>query len=222
MAPGPTETSMRVTGIEQMPLTMPDSDIVHFPALYSHSEADALFEQLIQQVQWQQEKIKLYGQVHDVPRLTAWYGDPAKSYTYSGITAYALEWIEPLLEIKCRIERVSDFTFNSVLINRYRNGSDSVSWHADDEPELGENPVIGSVSFGETRQFQMKHKSLDEKRKISLEHGSFLLMKGCTQHHWLHQIPKSKRALDERINLTFRKIRWALASSSTARSSQGV
>jgi alkylated DNA repair dioxygenase AlkB len=144
--------------------------------------------------------------VHDLPRLTAWYGDPAKTYVYSGITVRSLEWIAPLLEIKRRIEGVSDYSFNSVLLNRYRNGSDSVSWHADDEPELGQNPLIGSVSFGEARSFQMKHKFLDEKRKIILEHGSYLLMKGSTQHYWLHQIPKSKRALGERINLTFRDI----------------
>ena len=185
---------------------MPDSDVVHFPGLFSPSEADSLFVQLQQKVTWQQEKIKLYGQVHDLPRLTAWYGDPAKTYIYSGITVHSLEWIAPLLEIKRRIEGVSDYSFNSVLLNRYRNGSDSVSWHADDEPALGQNPLIGSVSFGEARSFQMKHKSLDEKRKIILEHGSYLLMKGSTQHCWLHQIPKSKRALGERINLTFRDI----------------
>ena len=187
-------------------ISLPDSDVVHFSGLFSPSEADSLFAQLQQKVTWQQEKIKLYGQVHDLPRLTAWYGDPAKTYIYSGITVRSLEWITPLLEIKRRIEGISDYSFNSVLLNRYRNGSDSVSWHADDEPELGQNPLIGSVTFGEARSFQMKHKSLDEKRKIILEHGSYLLMKGSTQHYWLHQIPKSKRAMGERINLTFRNI----------------
>ena len=186
--------------------SMPDADVVYFPSLFTFSEADSLLEQLQQKVAWQQEKIKLYGQVHDLPRLTAWYGDPAKTYIYSGITVHSLEWIAPLLEIKRRIEGVSDYSFNSVLLNRYRNGSDSISWHADDEPALGQNPLIGSVSFGEARSFQMKHKSLDEKRKIILEHGNYLLMKGSTQHYWLHQIPKSKRALGERINLTFRDI----------------
>ncbi len=187
-------------------ISMPDAEVVYFLGLFSLSEADLLFTQLQREVTWKQEKIKLYGQVHDLPRLTAWYGDPAKTYIYSGITVRSLEWITPLLEIKRRIEGVSDYSFNSVLLNRYRNGSDSVSWHADDEPELGQNPLIGSVSFGEARSFQMKHKSLDEKRKIILEHGSYLLMKGSTQHYWLHQIPKSKRAMGERINLTFRNI----------------
>ena len=196
--PGTPESGVKIP--------VPDPDVVHFPGLFSPSESDSLFAQLQQKVAWQQEKIELYGRVHDLPRLTAWYGDPAKTYVYSGITVRSLEWIAPLLEIKRRIEGVSDYSFNSVLLNRYRNGSDSVSWHADDEPELGQNPLIGSVSFGEARSFQMKHKFLDEKRKIILKHGSYLLMKGITQHYWLHQIPKSKRALGERINLTFRDI----------------
>ena len=196
--PGTPESGVKIS--------MPDADVVHFPGLFSLSEADSLFAQLKREVTWQQEKIKLYGQVHDLPRLTAWYGDPSKTYIYSGITVHSLEWIAPILEIKRRIESISDHSFNSVLLYRYRSGSDSVSWHADDEPELGQNPLIGSVSFGEARPFQMKHKFLDEKRKIILEHGSYLLMKGSTQHYWLHQIPKSKRAMGERINLTFRNI----------------
>lgn len=187
-------------------IPMPDADVLYLSRLFGPSEANSLFLQLQQNIEWQQEKIKLYGQVHDLPRLTAWYGDPAKTYSYSGISIRSLEWVEALLEIKRRIESVSDYSFNSVLLNRYRNGSDGVSWHADDEPELGQNPVIGSVSFGEARPFQLKHKTLDEKRKIILVNGSYLLMKGRTQHCWLHQIPKSKRILGERINLTFRLI----------------
>jgi len=187
-------------------ITMPDADVVFFEDFFSLSEANFLLEELKQEVTWQQEKISLYGREHDIPRLTAWYGNSEKTYTYSGITVTSLAWIDRLLEIKRRIEGVSSFSFNSVLLNRYRTGSDSVSWHADDEPELGQNPVIGSVSFGEARNFQMKHRLLDERRNIKLENGSYLLMKGRTQHHWLHQIPKSKRILGERINLTFRYI----------------
>ncbi len=189
-----------------MKISMPDADVLHFACLFDPYEANSLFLQLQQNIEWQQEQIKLYGQLHDLPRLTAWYGDPAKTYSYSGISITSLEWIEALLEIKRRIESVSDYSFNSVLLNRYRNGSDGVSWHADDEPELGQNPVTGSVSFGEARPFVLKHKFLDEKRKIILENGSYLLMKGSTQHCWLHEIPKSKRILGERINLTFRLI----------------
>jgi len=187
-------------------LSIPDADVVYISNLFSLTEANNYFKALQRQVKWNQKTIKLYGQVHNVPRLTAWYGDKDKTYTYSGITLHSLNWISPLLEIKKRIENFSACSFNSVLLNRYRNGSDSVSWHADDEPELGQNPVLGSVSFGEARPFQLKHKTLDEKRKIILENGSYLLMKGRTQHCWLHQIPKSKRVLGERINLTFRLI----------------
>lgn len=187
-------------------ISIPDSDILHFNGLFGSSDADDLFARLKTEIQWQQEKIKLYGQVHDLPRLTAWYGDPDKTYTYSGIVVDSLPWTQSLLEIKGKIEEISGVTFNSVLLNRYRNGADSVSWHADDERELGENPVIGSVSFGEVRPFQLKHKTEDEKTKILLGHGSYLLMQGPTQRYWLHQIPKSKKILSERINLTFRRI----------------
>lgn len=187
-------------------ISIPDSDILYFPALFSPNEADTLLRRLKIEIQWQQEKIHLYGQTHDLPRLTAWYGDPGKTYTYSGITVNSLTWIDPLREIKNKIEKVSGIEFNSVLVNRYRNGADSVSWHADDERELGQNPVIGSVSLGEARPFQMKHKSNEQKTTIALEHGSFLLIRGPTQHYWLHQIPKSRKSLSERINLTFRRI----------------
>lgn len=187
-------------------ISIPDSDILHFHGLFGSSDADDLLARLKSEIQWQQEQIKLYGQVHDLPRLTAWYGDPGKTYTYSGIVVDSLPWTQPLLEIKEKIEEVSGVTFNSVLLNRYRNGADSVSWHADDERELGKNPVIGSVSFGEVRPFQLKHKTRDEKTKIVLGHGSYLLMQGPTQHYWLHQIAKSKKVLAERINLTFRRI----------------
>ena len=187
-------------------ITMPDAEVVYFANLFSLAEANSLLNDLKREVSWQQEKISLYGKEHDIPRLTAWYGDSEKTYTYSGITVTSLPWVDRLLEIKTRIEEVSSFSFNSVLLNRYRTGSDGVSWHADDEAELGQNPVIGSVSLGEARDFQMKHRTLDERRNIKLENGSYLLMRGSMQHHWLHQIPKSKKPLDERINLTFRYI----------------
>ncbi len=186
---------------------MPNADISYFPNLFSHEEADNFFEALKKDIKWKKEKIKLYGQEHDIPRLTAWYGDSDKNYAYSGIKSKPTVWNPVLLKIKKKVEQVSDATFNSVLLNYYRDGSDSVAWHADDEPELGVNPIIGSVSLGETRQFQMRHKNGTGKKTIPLGHGSYLLMKGTTQHHWQHQIPKSKQQLNERINLTFRIVR---------------
>ena len=174
----------------------------------SYHEANQLFDTLKKNIIWEKQKIKLYGEVHDVPRLTAWYGDPNKSYIYSGIKLNTNPWNAALLKIREKIEKISKIKFNSVLLNLYRSGSDSVSWHSDDEPELGRNPVIGSLSLGETRQFQMKHKfNRDLKQKILLQHGSFLLMRGKTQHHWLHQIPKRNNLKGERINLTFRLIK---------------
>ena len=186
---------------------MPDAEVLWYRRLFSEVEADEWFDELRRDVSWQQEKIKLYGKEIDLPRLTAWYGAPNKTYTYSGIKVEPSPWTPVLRKIKQRIELVSNVTFNSVLLNRYRDGSDGVSWHADDEPELGNHPVIGSVSLGQVRPFQMKHKTdKKQKQEILLASGSYLLMKGATQHHWLHQIPKSKRPMSERINLTFRNV----------------
>ena len=193
---------------------MRDADVYLYPALFSPREADDLFDALRNDICWKQEQIKRYGRVHNIPRLTAWYGDPDKTYAYSGISVEPSPWTPPLLQIKKKIENVSGVSFNSVLLNLYRSGSDGVSWHSDDESELGKNPVIGSVSFGESRPFQMRHKSIkNEKQILLLEHGSFLLMQGRTQHQWLHQIPKSKKVMDERINLTFRNVATAVPLS---------
>jgi len=192
---------------EFVPVDIPDADVSLYPALFSPEEADELFKDLRQTIEWQQEKIEFYGNTHDVPRLTAWYGDANKIYTYSGIRSESRPWTASLLRIKKKIEQLSSHRFNSVLINLYRTGADSVAWHSDNEKELGKNPVIGSVSLGETRTFHLKHRTMEnEKIKIPLTHGSYLLMKGSTQHHWLHQIPKSKKQMAERINLTFRTI----------------
>ena len=187
---------------------IPDAEVFLYPSLLSYHEADQLFDTLKKNIIWEKQKIKLYGEFHDVPRLTAWYGDPNKSYIYSGIKLKTKPWNAALLKIREKIEKISKTKFNSVLLNLYRSGADSVSWHSDDEPELGQNPIIGSLSLGETRQFQMKHKyDHDLKQKILLQHGSFLLMSGKTQHNWLHQIPKRKNLKGERINLTFRVIK---------------
>ena len=189
-------------------IDIPDAEVFLYPSLLSNEEADQLFDTLKKRIIWEKHKIKLYGRVHDVPRLTAWYGDSNKSYEYSGIKLKTRLWNAGLLKIREKIETISKTKFNSVLLNLYRSGSDSVLWHSDDEPELGKNPVIGSLSLGEAREFQMKHKyDRDLKQKILLQHGSFLLMKGKTQHNWLHQIPKKKNIKGERINLTFRVIK---------------
>jgi alkylated DNA repair dioxygenase AlkB len=187
------------------PIDMKDAEVTLYASLFSESEANRLFAVLRRDILWRQEAITLYGRVHQQPRLTAWYGEPDTVYSYSGLTLEAIPWIPALLTIKERIEDVSQATFNSVLLNLYRGGSDSMSWHADDEVELGCNPIIGSVSLGQGRALQMKHKTdKANRRSIPLPNGSFLLMQGPTQHHWLHCIAKSRQPLGERINLTYR------------------
>ena len=188
-------------------INIPDGDVSICLNLFSAQESDKFFEVLKNEIAWKQEQINFFGKTHDIPRLTAWYGDFGKSYSYAGISVEPSSWTDTLLQIKEKIESVSNVKFNSVLLNRYRSGNDGVSWHSDDEPELGVNPIIGSVSFGQSRPFHLKHKDLEGvKEKVTLEHGSYLLMKGETQHKWLHQIPKSKKEMGERINLTFRII----------------
>ena len=191
---------------EEIPIQ--DGELRLYPYLFSPEESKIFFTKLKENINWQQETIKLYGRTIPLPRLTAWFGDEGKIYMYSGITVEPEPWTPTLLEIKSRIEEVSNVTFNSVLLNYYRNERDSVSWHSDDEPELGKNPIIGSVSFGDVRTFQLKHKT-DKSLTISkdLPDGSYLEMTGSTQHHWLHQIPKRTRKIGPRINLTFRNIR---------------
>ena len=188
--------------------SIPDGEVIIYRNFFEESESDRLFEELKNSLNWQQDKIKIFGKEVNLPRLTAWYGDEGKSYNYSGITMNPNSWTPELLAIKEKIEKVIAIDFNSVLGNLYRDGKDYVSWHSDDEKELGNNPIITSVSFGATRQFQLRHKSnkdLDTV-EITLTHGSLLIMKGATQHFWKHQVPKTSKVLKERINLTFRTI----------------
>ncbi len=188
-------------------LAMPDAEVRYYPTLFAPQEADLLLTRLRDSIAWRSEDIFLFGKRVLQPRLTAWYGDIGKHYSYSGITMQPLPWTTELLEIKRRIEPLAGVTFNSVLLNYYRTGTDSMGWHSDDEPELGRNPVIGSVSFGAERVFHFRHRTLSTERvRIMLQHGSFLLMAGCTQHFWQHHLPKTAKPIGPRINLTFRVI----------------
>ncbi|MBD2520621.1 alpha-ketoglutarate-dependent dioxygenase AlkB [Nostoc sp. FACHB-973] len=184
-----------------------DGEVIFYPNFFTIQESNHFFSDLYSSVNWKQDTIKLFGKKMPLPRLTAWYGDEGKSYTYSGIVQYPEPWNPVLKSIKSKIEKIAEVSFNSVLLNLYRDGKDSVSWHSDDEPELGENPIIGSVSFGATRRFSLRHKqSKDYKIDVDLGNGSFLLMKGGTQHFWQHQIAKTPKSIQPRINLTFRII----------------
>jgi alkylated DNA repair dioxygenase AlkB len=188
-------------------LPMPDAKVTFYRNFFDLQESDEMFQILLNEINWRQDRMKLYGKEVDLPRKTAWYGDQNKSYTFSGIHLDPEPWTPTLLQVKKRIEDVADVEFNSVLLNLYRHGNDGISWHTDAEPELGENPVIGSISFGGARRFMFRHRQdPDMKTEVELTHGSFLLMAGETQHFWQHQIPKTSRKVDPRINLTFRVI----------------
>ena len=195
---------------EEERIELPDAQIRFYKSCFSSDEADVFFDSLMHDIEWEQGYISLYGRKIKTPREIAWYGDENRTYTFSGTKFEPKPWTNTLTKIKSCIDRVSDVEFNSVLLNRYRNGNDSVSWHSDSEPELGRNPPIGSVSFGATRTFMLKHKRRKIRKNIDLNHGSFLLMTGPTQHFWVHQIPKtSKKTANDvgpRINLTFRRI----------------
>ncbi|MEZ4670096.1 MAG: alpha-ketoglutarate-dependent dioxygenase AlkB [Anaerolineae bacterium] len=188
-------------------LGLRQAEVYFYPSLFSPVESDTLLKDLTANIAWEQKSVHIMGKQVPQPRLIAWYGDEGKTYRYSGLTVEPLAWTPTLLSIKERVETVTPVRFNSVLLNLYRDGNDSVGWHSDDEPELGTNPVIASVTFGAERTFQLKHKTdPDLKASIELTHGSLLLMAGATQHHWKHQIPKTKKVLGPRINLTFRVI----------------
>jgi len=192
---------------EKTQLTLPNAEVVYIPNFYSFEKANHYLKILKETIEWQQDTITIFGKTHKQPRLTALYANNNQPYSYSSITMFPKVFTKNLLDIKQDVEQMAHHQFTSVLINLYRNGNDSNGWHADNEKELGKNPVIASLSLGATRVFQFKHRKLkDQKYQLYLEHGSLLLMKGEMQHFWLHQIPKTKLEVGERINLTFRTI----------------
>lgn len=169
-------------------------------------EADDYFQSMLNCIDWSEEVFTIYGRSVKAPRLMAWYGDSGASYRYSGVSHDPMPWIEPLITIKKKLFSSLGYSFNSVLANLYRNGQDSMGWHADNETELGKNPVIASLSFGQERRFCLRHNDSKEQLDLQLGHGSLLVMSGETQHYWKHALPKTKQQLGCRINLTFRMI----------------
>lgn len=163
---------------------------------------------LINTIEWKQEEVFVFGKKYQEPRKTAWYGDENCVYSYAGKTNHPLPWTEALFQLKTDIESlVPGASFNSALLNQYRDGNDKMGWHSDNEKELGKNPIIASLSLGATRFFDLKHKRIKSlKKRLELPAGSLLIMCGSTQENWLHQIPKQKKVTLPRINLTFRKI----------------
>lgn len=179
-----------------------------YPSLFTPEECRHYLEALQQKVPWKQEPIRIFGKEVMQPRLTAWYGDTDKSYRYSGVTMTALPWIPDLLHIRERITLLTGHTFNSALLNLYRDGQDSMGWHRDNEKELGPDPVIASLSFGMPRVFRFRNYQ-DKKHIIALtlQPGSLLVMSGPAQRYWEHQAPRSAGIRDNRINITFRTIK---------------
>ncbi|SKB61361.1 Alkylated DNA repair dioxygenase AlkB [Salegentibacter holothuriorum] len=187
--------------------SLPDAELEYFPNFLLKAEADFLLKKILKEVHWQQQNIKLFGKQIPQPRLTAFYAEKGISYTYSGLQLKPDSFSTELWDLKQKTEELTGFNFNTCLANLYRHGKDSMGWHADDEKVLGKNPVIASISLGGIRRFQFKHKTnKDLKESIELQHGSLLIMKGSMQHFWKHQLPKTKKEVSPRINLTYRKI----------------
>ncbi|ENM5730314.1 alpha-ketoglutarate-dependent dioxygenase AlkB [Vibrio mimicus] len=186
-------------------ITLADGVLYWFPQFLTKKQADHYFERLQAELNWQQKSIRLFGKSVLQPRLIAWYGE--RNYRYSGLTLAAEPFPELLAQLKTKCEHAAHAHFNSVLANLYRDGQDSMGWHQDNEAELGTNPVIASLSLGDSRRFILRHNN-DHNMKIECEltHGDLLIMAGNTQHHWQHAIPKTRQNKQPRINLTFRNI----------------
>ena len=183
-----------------------DGELYLIKQFYSLQESDLLFTALETGLAWQEETIFIFGKWVKVPRLMCWYGDPDAIYQYSGVKHQPKPWSAALQSVRETVEQQCQWSFNSVLANLYRHGQDSMGCHADDEKELGHNPLIASLSLGDERLFKLHHKKTKEIVDITLGHGDLLIMAGSLQHHWMHSIPKTKRLKTPRINLTFRKI----------------
>lgn len=181
-------------------------DLIYIANFYDRSESEYLLRSLKAELTWRQETIRLFGKPVLIPRMQAWYGDKEAYYKYSGLPLIPLPWTHTLKSIKFDLENILSVSFNSVLANLYRDGQDSMGWHSDNEKQLADKPIIASLSLGQSRKFLIKHKSSGEKIDLILQSGSLLIMHGNLQQHWQHSIPKTKKIIGNRINLTFRTI----------------
>ncbi|MBB4603228.1 alkylated DNA repair dioxygenase AlkB [Hymenobacter luteus] len=190
---------------------MPAAELLFDPHFLPLPAAQTLLAELRGSIAWKHEPIRLFGREVMQPRLTAWHGDAGASYRYSGLQLQPQPWTPALLRLRQQVEAAAGARFNSVLLNLYRSGQDSMGWHADDEPELGPEPVIASVTLGATRNFRLKPRDPQHTAHgpvtLPLTTGSLLLMRGPTQRHWLHALPKTARPVGPRLNLTFRLVR---------------
>jgi len=201
------------------PVALADAGLQFDASFLSSAEAIELQAALSDEIGWERHRIRLFGREIDVPRLSSWIGDADANYRYSGSDFVPRPWTPTLQMLRTRIEQACGARFNSVLANRYRDGRDSMGWHSDDEPELGPNPVIASLSLGAERRFLLRHRRDPSLRwEAALPSGSLLVMRGPTQTNYRHQLPRSARPVGERINLTFR---WVLATGRSMPSKRG-
>ncbi len=183
-------------------------EVRYYRNFFDKEKSDLWFNVLLSEIRWKQEPVKIFGREIMQPRLTAWYGDENRDYTYSGITMNASPWIEPLAEMKHELEKIANTTFTSALLNLYRDGNDAIGWHRDNEKMLGKEPVIASVSLGAERIFQLReYHSKSNTVSVLLEHGSLLLMSGESQQFWEHRLPRKSKLHAARINITFREVK---------------
>ncbi|MGK0271766.1 MAG: alkylated DNA repair dioxygenase AlkB [Cocleimonas sp.] len=198
---------MNLFGFDQQQNILPeDGEVYYFGNVISDYDSQRLLFTLLKDIFWEHDELVIYGKKITTKRKTAWYGDNELKYSYSNTTKVALPWVSVLTELKEVIERQSQTTFNSCLLNLYHGGDEGMSWHSDDEKELGNQPIIASLSIGAERKFSFKHKKSKESVSLPLEDGSLLIMKADTQKYWQHSLPKTTKVSEPRINLTFRTI----------------
>jgi alkylated DNA repair dioxygenase AlkB len=181
------------------------ADMRYIPNFIASADCTVLMRSLQQDIPWESHAVRIFGRDIPAPRLSSWHGDPHCAYRYSGVRYAPKAWTAELAELRLRLRAFGDL--NCVLANYYRSGADSMGWHSDDEPELGLQPLIASISLGAARRFCVRHKCSKEKFEFLLEDGSLLIMQGNSQKHWQHALPKSAKVGSPRINLTFRHIR---------------
>lgn len=183
-----------------------DGSALLFPNFIDANHADDAFRRLMNETPWEQRDIVVFGKLHREPRLSVWHSEPHISYTYSGILRTPQSWTPLLEELRDKCAAVSGATFNAVLANLYRDGNDGVGWHADNEASNGREPTIASLSFGASRRFDFRHRDTKQTIRMQLDQGSLLVMSGLSQHCWVHQLPRTKRVMEPRVNLTFRRV----------------
>jgi len=183
-----------------------DGEVINNGVIMNQQITSHYFDKLFNTIEWSHDELIIFGKHIQTKRKVAWYGNEGIEYKYSNKTKKAIPWTSELIELKRNVERITRTSFNSCLLNLYHNGEEGMSWHSDSEKELGENPVIASLSLGAQRKFVFKHRITKQKVSLYLESGSLLLMKGKTQENWLHALPKTKKVNKPRINITFRRI----------------